>query len=260
MKKYLVIGNPIEHSLSPKLHNYWIKENNINAIYDKKCLNESDIKEIITEIKNEKINGVNVTVPFKKFVIPFIDELTPIASEAQSVNTIFKKGNKVIGDNTDFFGFEQGLKHINYSVKNKKVFILGAGGVVPSIILALKKLGVAKITLSNRTKEKAENLKKIYDDLEIIDWGQNTDFNMIINATSLGLKNEDQIKLNLSKTGSNKLFYDVIYNPSKTHFLLEGEKLGNKIENGKMMFIYQAQLSFKIWHNILPKVNEKLLD
>ena len=160
MKKYLVIGNPIEHSLSPKLHNYWIKENNINAIYDKKCLNESDIKEIITEIKNEKINGVNVTVPFKKFVIPFIDELTPIASEAQSVNTIFKKGNKVIGDNTDFFGFEQGLKHINYSVKNKKVFILGAGGVVPSIILALKKLGVAKITLSNRTKEKAENLKK----------------------------------------------------------------------------------------------------
>jgi len=260
MKKYLVIGNPIEHSLSPKLHNYWIKENNINAIYDKKCLNESDIKEIITEIKNEKINGVNVTVPFKKSVIPFIDELTSIASEAQSVNTIFKKGNKVIGDNTDFFGFEQGLKHINYSVKNKKVFILGAGGVVPSIILALKKLGVAKIILSNRTKEKAENLKKIYDDLEIIDWGQNTDFNMIINATSLGLKNKDQIKLNLSKTGSNKLFYDVIYNPGKTNFLLEGEKLGNKIENGKMMFIYQAQLSFKIWHNILPKVDEKLLD
>ena len=260
MKKYLVIGNPIEHSLSPKLHNYWIKENNINAIYDKKCLNESDIKEIITEIKNEKINGVNVTVPFKKSVIPFIDELTSIASEAQSVNTIFKKGNKVIGDNTDFFGYEQGLKHINYSVKNKKVFILGAGGVVPSIILALKKLGVAKIILSNRTKEKAENLKKIYDDLEIIDWGQNTDFNMIINATSLGLKNKDQIKLNLSKTGSNKLFYDVIYNPGKTNFLLEGEKLGNKIENGKMMFIYQAQLSFKIWHNILPKVDEKLLD
>ena len=83
---------------------------------------------------------------------------------------------------------------------------------------------------------------------------------MIINATSLGLKKEDQIKLDFNKTVSNKLFYDVIYNPSKTHFLLEGEKLGNKIENGKMMFIYQAQFAFKIWHNILPKVHNKLLE
>ena len=97
-------------------------------------------------------------------------------------------------------------------------------------------------------------------DVEIIDWGKNIDFDMIINTTSLGLKNEDQIKLDFSKTGSNKLFYDVIYNPSKTNFLLKGEKLGNKIKNGKMMFIYQAQLAFKIWHNVLPVINEKLLD
>ena len=86
MKKYLVIGNPIEHSLSPKLHNHWIKENNINAMYDKKQLNENEIKGIIDEIKNEKINGINVTVPFKKSVIPFLDELTHLANEAQSVN------------------------------------------------------------------------------------------------------------------------------------------------------------------------------
>ena len=83
---------------------------------------------------------------------------------------------------------------------------------------------------------------------------------MIINATSLGLKKDDQIELDFSKFKSDKLFYDVIYNPSKTNFLLKGEKLGNKIENGKMMFIYQAQLAFKIWHNILPKVDDKLLD
>ena len=260
MKKYLVIGNPIEHSLSPKLHNYWIKENNIDAMYDKKQLSENEIKGIITEVKNEKINGINVTVPFKKSVIPFLDELTQLAKETQSVNTIFKKDNKIVGDNTDIAGFEYGLKHINYNVKNKKVFILGAGGVVPSIILALEKLGVFKISLSNRTKEKAEELKKIYKDLEVINWGQCTDFDMIINATSLGLKNDDQIELDFSKIKSDKLFYDVIYNPSKTNFLLEGEKLENKIENGKMMFIYQAQLAFKVWHNILPKVNDKLLD
>jgi len=260
MKKYLVIGNPIKHSLSPKLHNHWIKENNIDAFYEQKQLNENDIKKIVSEVKDGKINGINVTIPFKQYIIPFLDQLTTLAKEAQSVNTIFKKDNKVIGDNTDVGGFEQGLKHINYSVKNKKTFILGAGGVVPSIILALKRLGASKIILSNRTKEKAEGLKKIYTDLEIVAWGQNTDFDMIINATSLGLKNEDQIKLDFSKTGSNKLFYDVIYNPNKTNFLLEGKKLGNKIENGKMMFIYQAQLAFKIWHNILPKVNDKLLN
>ena len=260
MKKYLVIGNPIKHSLSPKLHNHWIKENNIDAMYDKKQLNENEVKGIIEEVKNEKINGINVTVPFKKSVIPFLDELTPLAGEAQSVNTIFKEDNKVVGDNTDVGGFEQGLKHINYNVKNKNVFILGAGGVAPSIIIALKRLGTAKITLSNRTKEKAEDLKKIYPDLEIIDWGKTPDFNMIINATSLGLKSDDEIKLNHADIGSNKLFYDVIYNPNKTNFLSKAKQFGNQIENGKMMFIYQAQLAFKIWHNLLPKVDNKLLD
>ena len=260
MKKYLVIGNPIEHSLSPKLHNYWIKENNIDAVYDKKQLSETDIEGIISEIKDGKIEGINITVPFKKSVIPFLDKLTTLAKEAQSVNTIFKKDNKIVGDNTDVGGFEQGLKHINYNVRNKKVFILGAGGVAPSIIIALKRLGAAKIILSNRTKKKAENIKKIYSDLEIMDWGETPDFNMIINATSLGLKNDDEIKLNYDDIGPNKLFYDVIYNPSKTKFLSKAKQFGNQIENGKMMFIYQAQLAFKIWHNLLPKVDDKLLD
>ena len=260
MKKFLVIGNPIEHSLSPKLHNYWIKQNNLDAVYDKMRLNEGDIKGIINEVKNGKIDGINVTVPFKKSVIPFLDELTPLADEAQSVNTIFKMNNKLVGDNTDIQGFEYSLKHSNYDVENKKIFILGAGGVVPSIILVLKKLNVSKIYLSNRTKHKAENLKTIYSGLKILDWGQSPDFDMIINATSLGLKNDDQIKLDYADIGPNKLFYDVIYNPGQTNFLLKAKQFGNQIENGKMMFIYQAQLAFKIWHNILPKIDKKLLD
>ena len=260
MKKYLVIGNPIEHSLSPKLHNHWIKENNIDAIYDKKQLNESDIEEIVDEVKKGEIDGINVTVPFKKSVIPFLDELTSLAKEVQSVNTIFKKDNKIIGDNTDIGGFEKGLKYINYDLKNKNVFILGAGGVASSIILALKRLGAAKIILSNRTKKKADDLKKKYTDLEIIDWGETPDFDMIINATSLGLKKNDQIKLNYAEIGTNKLFYDIIYNPSKTKFLLKAKQFGNQIENGKMMFVHQAQLAFRIWHNVLPKIDNRLLD
>ena len=263
MKKYLVIGNPIGHSLSPKLHNHWIKKNNIDAVYDKKQLNENDIEGTILKVRNGEIDGINVTVPFKKSVIPYLDQLTPLANEAQSVNTIYKEKNKVIGHNTDVGGFELGLKRINYNVKNKKVFILGAGGVVSSIILALKKMGASKIILSNRTKEKAEDLKKIYSDLEIIDWGETPDFNVIINATSLGLKNHDEIKLDYTDMGSNKLFYDVIYNPRQTKFLSKAKQLGNQIENGKMMFVYQAHQAFTIWHKIMPEIDDetiKLLD
>jgi len=259
MKKFFVIGNPIDHSLSPQLHNYWIEKNNIKATYEKKQLNENDIEEIVSEIKNGKIDGANVTIPFKKSVIPFLDELTPLANEAQSVNTIYKHNDKVVGHNTDIGGFELSLKHINYEVKNKKVFILGAGGVAPSIIVALKKMGASKIILSNRTKKKAEDLKKIYTDLEIINWEQIPDFNMIINATSLGLKKNDEINLNYSDLGSNKLFYDIIYHPSETNFLLKAKKFGHKTENGKMMFIYQAHQAFTIWHKVIANIDDKVI-
>ena len=267
MKKYLVIGNPIEHSLSPKLHNYWIKKNNLDAVYDKKRLDESDIKGIINEVKNGKVDGINVTVPFKKSVIPFLDKLTPLANETHSVNTIYKENENgidvVVGANTDVDGFKQSLEYINYKVKNKKVFILGAGGVVSSILKALEELKAAKVYISNRTKEKAKDLESYYKTslgLETLDWGQSPDFDMIINATSLGLKNNEKIELNYADFGPNKLFYDVVYNPEKTNFLLKAKQFGNQIENGKMMFIYQAQLAFNIWHNILPKITDNLLD
>ena len=263
MKKYLVIGNPINHSLSPKLHNHWIKKNKINAVYDKKQINENDIKSVISEVRNGKIEGINVTVPFKKSVIPFIDQLSSEAEEAQSVNTIYKENNKVLGHNTDISGFELAMRGKSYDIKGKKIFILGAGGVVSSIILALKKMGANKIILSNRTKKKAEQLKKIFSDLEIVDWGETPEFNMIINATSLGLNKEDEIKLNYADLGPNKLFYDVIYNPKETKFLSKAKQFGNQTENGKMMFIYQAHQAFTLWHKVMPKIDEetiKLLD
>ena len=263
MKKYLVIGNPIEHSLSPKLHNYWIKKNKIDAAYDKKLLNEGDIEDIISQVKKENIGGINVTVPFKKTVISFVDELTSEANESQSINTIYKENDKVIGHNTDMAGFELGLRYVNYNVKDKKIFILGAGGVVPSIILALKKMGASKVILSNRTKKKAEDLKKSFSYLEIIDWGETPEFHMIINATSIGLKEGDEIKLDYADIGPNKFFYDVIYNPKQTNFLKKAKMFGNQTENGKMMFIYQAHQAFTIWHKIMPEIDDetiKLLD
>ena len=263
MKKFLVIGNPIEHSLSPTLHNYWIKNNGIDAIYEKQKLNESELEQIIENIKKEKINGVNVTVPFKKIIIPFLDGLSVEAEKTQSVNTLYLKNKKVVGHNTDIIGFETSIEKSKYDVVNKNVLILGAGGVVPSIIFALNKMKVSKIIISNRTKEKAQNLKKNFKNIELIEWGEITNFDMIINATSIGLKENDNIKLNFSSISENKFFYDVIYNPSETNFLKMGKKLGNKTLNGKLMFIYQGLAAFNIWHGLKPDVDEnviKLLD
>ena len=250
MKKYLVIGNPIEHSMSPKLHNYWIKNNNIKAIYEKKRLDENEIESLISDVKSKKLNGINVTVPFKKAVIPYLDQLSLESEGTQSVNTIYLNNDKVVGHNTDIRGFELGIKNSKIEAKDKKILILGAGGVVPSIIFALNKMGVSEITISNRTKDRAEDLKFLFKDIKIVEWGVIPEFDIIINATSIGLNKDDQINLDLSKVGKNKFFYDVIYNPKETNFLKIGKKMGNETENGLLMFIYQAFIAFKIWHGI----------
>ena len=259
MKKYLVIGNPIEHSLSPKLHNYWFKKNNIDANYDKRKIDKSEIQEIISEIKNNKLGGINVTVPFKSDVIPFLDTLSEESQITQSVNTIYIHDKKLVGHNTDIKGFELSLRETNFDLKNKSIYILGAGGVVPSIIYALEKLGVSKISVSNRTKQKAKNLKKNFSNISVVDWGDQLEFDMIINATSLGLNMEDDIGLSFKNINEKKLFYDVIYNPKETNFLKTGKSLGCQVLNGKMMFIYQAFEAFKLWHNVTPKINEELM-
>ena len=259
MKKYFVIGNPIDHSLSPKLHNHWFKENNIDAVYDKKKIDENDLENIITKLKKKQINGINVTVPFKKTVIPYLDKLSPEAEQTQSVNTIILNNDNLVGHNTDIVGFSKAIKELNFDIKGKKIFILGAGGVVPSIIFALNKMNVSKIIISNRTKKKAEELKSQFHNLEILDWGDINDFDVIINATSLGL-NKEFINLDFSKFVNDKLFYDVIYNPEETNFLKQGKKLGNKTENGKLMFIYQAFEAFKLWHGIEPQINSNTLE
>ena len=160
MKKYIVIGNPIEHSLSPLLHNYWIEKNKIKAVYEKKLINKEDIEKIILELRSKKLHGVNVTVPFKNEVVSFMDILTKEAEETNSVNTIYLKDNKIIGHNTDIAGFELAIRSYGYDIKKKNIFIFGAGGVVPSIIVALKRMEASRIFLYNRTITKSENIKK----------------------------------------------------------------------------------------------------
>ena len=264
MNKYLVIGNPIDHSLSPKLHNYWIKKNNLKAVYDKKELNSNDLKDLIEKVREKNISGINVTVPFKKEIIPHLDRVTLDAEATQSVNTIILTNDgKIVGHNTDINGFENAIKDTKYNLLGKKVLVLGSGGVTPSIIFALYKMKVSSVILSNRTKSKAENLQNLYNKIKIVDWGELPEFDMIVNTTSVGLKKDENLDLDFSKIGKNKFFYDVIYNPRETNFLKKGKDLGNKIENGKKMFIFQAAKAFKIWHDIQPNIDDeviKLLD
>ncbi len=259
MKKYLVIGNPISHSLSPELHNHWIKQNLINATYEKKKLNKNELENLILDIKQKEIHGANITVPFKNTVIPYLDELSDESKKTQSVNTLYLKDKKVVGHNTDIEGFIAAIKKINFDFNNKKIFILGAGGVVPSIIYASMRMRSSEIIITNRTKNKAEKLKNIFENIKVVNWGHMPNFDVVINATSLGLNKDDKINLDFAKVGKNKLFYDVIYNPDQTDFLNTAKNLGNKYENGKLMFIYQAFSAFKLWHNVEPIISNETI-
>ena len=200
--------------------------------------------------KNELSNII------KNKVIKYIDKFSLEVETTDSVNTIYKSGNNIIGHNTDVAGFELGLRHSKINVLHKSILILGAGGVVPSIIYSLLSMGCKKIFLSNRTIEKAENIKKKFNEVEILKWKKIPDFDIVINATSVGLKGES---LDLDFNTKDKVYYDVIYNPKETQFLKKARENGNRIENGKFMFIYQANQSFSIWNNIIPKIDEEVL-
>ncbi len=277
MKKYLVIGNPIGHSLSPSIHNHWMKKYRlIDSIYEKRKVEKEDLGSIVNEIRNEKIKGVNVTVPFKKEIIPFLDCLDGAAECTHSVNTLCKVNNEVWGYNTDTPGFRTSLtKDSSIDVRNKNIFILGAGGVTSSILEIF--LDVAnKIYITNRTKEKAQELKKLADIsltlmgrkkiIEVINWGEKPQVcDIVINTTSVGLAKGESLDLDFKdyENNNNALFYDIIYNPKETNFLKDAKLRGNKTMNGKMMFLWQAKIAFHIWTNICPEIDDeviKLLD
>jgi shikimate dehydrogenase len=271
MKKYLVIGNPIRHSLSPLIHNYWMKKYHLfDSIYEKRKVEEKDLKNIIKEIRDDEIVGVNVTVPFKKLIIPFLDKLDIIATKTESVNTLLKVKNKIVGYNTDEPGFDLTVRELFQNTKDnmtpttlqgKNIFVLGAGGVTSSIICALENKG-AKIFLSNRTKTKAEELKKKYTEIKVLDWGKRPLIcDIVINTTSIGLIKNEKIDIDFSDCNGdkNKLFYDLIYNPKETNFLKEARLRGNNTINGQRMFLNQATYAFNLWTNIRPEIDDEVI-
>ena len=274
MNKYLVIGNPIEHSLSPLLHNYWFKKYGLDSIYEKRKAFKDDLQIIVEQVKNGELKGVNITVPFKREIFNYIDTSPHEVQLTKSVNTLIKEGDKVVGYNTDQGGFEISLSKNNWKPEGKKILIIGAGGVTPSILSTfIKTKGDNKIYLCNRTRNKAEELKEYWDKIvnsygmkkntiEIIDWGKKIELcDLVINTTSVGLSKDENINFDFSDYDNNKdvLFYDLIYNPQETNFLRKAKLRGNRTMNGKLMFLWQAQLAFKMWTGKSPEIDNEVI-
>ncbi len=266
MKKFFgIIGNPIKHSLSPLLHNYWFKKYKIDASYSLIETKEKDLINVIDKIKDKSLSGVNVTLPYKQKIITHADKIINDAKVTGSVNTLLLEDDTtVIGENTDVFGLQAAyLKEVDNGV-NKKALVIGAGGVSPSVILSLRKSGIKHISVINRTVEKCLFLKKKFNYINILPWGslQNEigDHDIIVNATSLGLKNGKDFDFDFSQCKKDAIYIDTIYNPLKTKTFKFLEDRGVKVFNGLDMFIYQGQKSFYLWNKINPEIDDELIN
>ena len=264
-KSFAIIGNPIAHSLSPVLHNYWFNKYNIEAHYSLLNIDEKDIEGVIKKIRNKELSGINITLPYKQKIIPFIDRLVNDAKSTNSVNTVFLDDtNTLVGENTDVFGLQAAYLKEIVNAENKKALIIGAGGVSSSVIFSLQKSKIKNIAIVNRTHEKSIFLKKKFNFLNILEWnslGQEIGkFDIIINATSLGLKNGKDFEFNFEDVQDNLIYIDTIYNPLETKTLKFLKEKEIKTFNGLDMFIYQGQKSFYLWNKINPEIDDKLVN
>ncbi len=257
-KIFLVIGNPIKQSLSPQLHKYWFGKNKINAEYKKLKIDQKLIKKILDKIRKKQIEGINVTIPFKNSVIKYLDTLEGDAKKTSSVNTIYLRKQKLIGDNTDVYGFAFGiLKKIKSKIK--AAGIIGAGGVTSSIILALIKKGVRKIYITNRTFSKLKVFKKKFKGIILpVRWNEHLkafrQVQILINVSSLGMQGQKDLKFDFSIFSKKINVVDIVYNPENTKFLRDARRYGHKAFSGLDMFVYQAQRAFYIWNKKKPKI------
>tara|TARA_B100000965_G_scaffold366049_1_gene350981 strand:- start:197 stop:1027 length:831 start_codon:yes stop_codon:yes gene_type:complete len=265
-KLFTIIGNPVSHSLSPVLHNFWFNKYKLDYEYTATEANENQLEGIITKIKNKELAGANVTLPFKQKVIPFLDKLVNDAKETNSVNTIYRDNDGlIIGDNTDVYGVQAGyLKEMPLKKRSKKILVMGAGGVAPSIIFSLLKSNIGDISLSNRTLDKSIFIKKKFPKISVIDWSDleiNLKiFDIIINATSLGLNKNDNFQFDIDKIKLSATFIDTIYNPIETNIIKKLKQKKIKTMNGLNMFMYQGQKSFYIWTKQNPEIDQDLIN
>jgi shikimate dehydrogenase len=255
-----VIGKPIKHSLSPLIHNYWINKYGLGLEYKKMEVERESLPSLIENVRDKKITGLNITLPYKKDIISYIDEVSYSAKDIGAINTVFLRGKKVYGENTDGIGFTRALeKKTKFNFSNKSIYIIGAGGAAYGIISELIKKKVEKIYITNRTKQKTIQLVNFFKtknkkiNLEFVEWKDlvpNSDVDLIINTTSFGMKDNECLKIDINNLKDTLIFVDIIYNPKETELLKLFKKEGFVCMNGLSMLIEQAAVSFELWFNI----------
>ena len=254
-----IIGNPLKQSLSPYLHNYWIKKYGISSYYLPLPIN--NINYLKVAIKKLNFLGLNITIPYKKSIINQLDIIDIKAKEIKAVNTLICSKNKLKGFNTDIIGFKKGLIKKKWN-KKRPVIIFGAGGAAEAILYFLKLENIKDITVVNRTKKRAKEIEKKYKNIRL-----SSDFNLdikeaglIINTSSLGMIGYPDLKIRLNKINKEAIIYDIVYNPINTYLISEAKKQKLEYVTGLDMFLEQARASFEIWFKFKPDININLVN
>lgn len=253
--KYAVIGHPIDHSLSPVMHNANFETLNYSATYEAINIPEEKFNRIRDIISDKALSGFNVTIPHKERIIPFLDEIDEQSETVGAVNTVKIEDGKWTGYNTDGIGYVKGLQRVYPDLKHAYILILGAGGASKGIANELTKYVQPKLTIANRSLDRFDqwslNVNKIrLSDAELA----LSEFDIIINTTPAGMNTNQEIPISLKHLEPETLVSDIVYVPFKTPILEQAEVQGNPIYNGLDMFVYQGAESFKIWTGTEPDV------
>lgn len=268
---YGILGNPVRHSLSPLIHNALFQELNMNAVYVAFEINRESLGLAFEAIRSLGIRGVNVTVPFKEAALNFIDEVPEdIDRCVGALNTVVNREGRLFGYNTDVAGFLIAVKEeLGFNPEGKKALVLGAGGAARAVIFALGKAHADKILIHNRTAARAEGLQEYLSDYfpetEIdsfisMDGMKDFKFDLVVNATSCGMKEKDPLPLDLHVLSNKASVYDLVYSPRETSFLKMAKTLGLPCAGGIGMLAAQAALSFELWTGAKEKVRERMLE
>lgn len=242
-----IVGQPLGHSLSPKLHNWALSELGLSGVYCRWELPPESLADMLVAVRTLPIHGLSVTIPHKEAIIELLDEVTPFARQVGAVNTLYWKDGALCGDNTDVEGFLTPLRpHEAFD----SALVLGAGGAARAALAGLQSLGVPRIGICNRTASRARELAEVFH-VQHLDWDERVAFSpgLVVNTTPLGMsgKLEEASPWPADAWGDIRAAYDLVYNPLRTCFLLDATAAGVLAMEGLGMFIGQAQCQFKRW-------------
>jgi shikimate dehydrogenase len=261
-----VMGWPISHSQSPRLHGYWLDLYKIDGAYLPLAVNPDNFEDVFQTLPKLGFRGVNVTVPHKEKALTLVDSLDPLAQKIGAVNTVvFSENGHSSGYNTDAFGFIENLTQ-GYNAFNPgsgPAVVLGSGGAARAVVCALIDVGVPEIRLVNRTLKRAEDLAaEISGNITPYNFSNVdlalTNSNLLVNTTSLGMQGNPPLDIDLSKLPEHALVNDIVYAPLQTELLKLAQLRGNPTVDGLGMLLHQARSGFEKWFGMLPEVTEDL--